>query len=183
MKIRKVNSSKPCCLNCAFLCKMRYSQYLELDHETRQKIKDGDEHAVNPIKGFSASDVCRLACHKSQLPTSSKHYPWVQGALIDKQDALKNKKCEFFCPYDGHEGVDFDAIADKQKHDIETKNALIARKSFWISVVATIIALLSLYVAIIKDVKQSPQQCNNTDAQTKHVEDIKDMLGKDRGLN
>lgn len=158
MKIKKTNVLKPCCLNCAFLCKMRYSQYLELDHETRQKIKDGDEHAVNPIKGFSASDICRLACHKSQLPTSGKHYPWAQGALVDKQDELKNKKCEFFCPYDGHEGVVFDAISAKQKRDIENNNILITRKSFWISVIATIIALLSLCVSIMTAVKQHPQQ-------------------------
>ncbi len=157
MKIKKTNVLKPCCLNCAFLCKMRYSQYLELDHETRQKIRDGDEHAVNPIKGFSASDVCRLACHKSQLPTSNKCYPWAQGTLVNKQDELKNKKCEFFCPYDGNEGVAFDAIAAKQKRDIENKNILITRKSFWISVVATIIALLSLCVSIITATKQQPQ--------------------------
>ncbi len=135
---------------------MRYSQYLELDHETRQKIEDGDENAVNPIKGFSASDVCHLACHKSQLPTSSKRYPWAQGDLIYKQDKLKNKRCEFFYAYDGHEGVAFDAIYAKQEYDIENNNILIARKSFWISVTATIIALLSLCVAIITVVKQSP---------------------------
>lgn len=154
----KSNLSKPCCLNCAFLCKMRYSQYLELDHETRKKIEAGDKHAINPLKGFSASDICRIACHKSQLPTSNRQYPWAQGALVIKQEELKNKKCDFFYPYNGHEGVDFDAIYAKQKREIENNNALITRKSFWISVVATIIAILSLCVSVITATEQKKQE-------------------------
>ncbi len=109
------------------MCKLRYHIYSELNNETRQKIKDGDKHAVNPIKGFSASDISRLACYKSQLPTTDKDHPWTQVALVCGQQELEHKKCEFCHPYKGSEGIALEAVADKQVRNMENNNMLIVQ--------------------------------------------------------
>lgn len=136
-------SIKPCCVNCAFLCKLRYHIHSELNNEGRSEVKQGN---ADFLRKESATV---LACYKGQLPTAPKYGPWVQGFLKSSVKDLCDKQCELYYPYAGSENLTLKAIEQKQSRDTEIDNSIIANRAIKLSRTGIIISALALAVSLI----------------------------------
>lgn len=39
------------CMNCSFLCKLRYSAYSELSEDEREKVQQNNSNIINKVEG------------------------------------------------------------------------------------------------------------------------------------
>ncbi|MCL1892250.1 MAG: hypothetical protein FWF97_03110 [Alphaproteobacteria bacterium] len=141
----KFNEAYPCCLNCVFLCKLRYSTYSELDNGTRKQLKSGDDEI---LKRLSFAEQARLSCYKAQLPTSQKHQPYIQGAITTELKDLGKKRCEFHFSYEGSEGLTLEGTEQKQARSMEIENAITAKRMLKISRTGLYISLLAVAISL-----------------------------------
>lgn len=51
------------CMNCGFLCKLRYSVYSELSEDEREKVQQNNSNIINKVEGYSVVDTQRVACY------------------------------------------------------------------------------------------------------------------------
>lgn len=138
---------KPCCLDCAFLCRLRYSTSSELSQEDRGKLKPNDnknlEKAVN-----RGSDNGYLSCFKAQLKTTVAFNPYKQGMIVEPLQNLSKKKCEFYYPYAECAGLTLDAVEQKQLRSVEMNNALTAKRTLKISHISLLISILAFLTSL-----------------------------------
>ena len=87
------------CMNCGFLCKLRYSAYSELSEDEKEKVQQNNSNIINKVDGYSVVDTQRVACYKSQLPTQGCFGSWKQGVITTPTSELCQKQCAFYFPY------------------------------------------------------------------------------------
>ena len=127
---------KPCCANCAFLCKLQYKDSVELTTEERNAL----------------NKTSHLSCYKAQIPAEQGNEAWKHGQIKESIENLNKNKCDFYLPYNSCTGLTFDAIEQKQIRSIEIENSITSKRmltiskiGLWVSGGAVIIALISLF--------------------------------------
>lgn len=138
------------CMNCGFLCKLRYSAYSELSEDEREKVQQNNSNIINKVEGYSVVDTQRVACYKSQLPTQGGFGPWKQGVITTPTSELCQKQCAFYFPYEQAKGLTLSAIDDKYKQAQDALGISISEKALTVAKISMIVSILAFLVSIFK---------------------------------
>lgn len=138
------------CMNCGFLCKLRYSVYSELLEDERATVKQNNSNVINKVEEFSVVDTQRVACYKSQLPTQGGFGPWKQGVITISTSELCQKQCAFYFPYEQSKGLTLSAIDDKYKQTQDAIGISISERALTVAKISMIVSILAFLVSIFK---------------------------------
>ena len=138
------------CMNCGFLCKLRYSVYSELSEYERTTVKQNNSNVVKKVEGFSVVDTQHIACYKSQLPTKGSYRPWKQGIITVPISELCQKQCAFYFPYKQTKGLTLPAVDDKYKQYQSTSGLSISKKALIVAIISMVVSVMALFVSIFK---------------------------------
>ena len=138
------------CMNCGFLCKLRYSAYSELSEDEREKVQQNNSNIINKVEGYSVVDTQRVACYKSQLPTQGGFGPWKQGVITTPTSELCQKQCAFYFPYEQSKGLNLDAVDEKYKQSQAALGISISEKDLTVAKISMIVSILAFLVSIFK---------------------------------
>lgn len=138
------------CMNCGFLCKLRYSVYSELSEDEREKVQQNNSNIINKVEGCSVVDTQRVACYKSQLPTQGGFGPWKQGVITTPTSELCQKQCAFYFPYEQAKGLNLDAVDEKYKQSQAALGISISEKALTVAKISLIVSILAFLVSIFK---------------------------------
>ena len=138
------------CMNCGFLCKLRYSVYSELSEDEREKVQQNNSNAINKVEEFSVVDTQRVACYKSQLPTQGGFGPWKQGVITTPTSELCQKQCAFYFPSEQAKGLNLDAVDEKYKQSQAALGISISEKDLTVAKISMIVSILAFLVSIFK---------------------------------
>lgn len=138
------------CMNCGFLCKLRYSVYSELSEDKREKVQQNNSNIINKVEGYSVVDTQRVACYKSQLPTQGGFGSWKQGVITTPTSELCKKQCAFYFPYEQAKGLNLDAVDEKYKQSQAAFGISISEKALTVAKISMIVSILALLVSIFK---------------------------------
>lgn len=138
------------CMNCGFLCKLRYSAYSELSEGKREKVQQNNSNIINKVEGYSVVDTQRVACYKSQLPTQGGFGPWKQGVITTPTSELCQKQCAFYFPYEQSKGLNLDAVDEKYKQSQAALGISISEKDLTVAKISMIVSILAFLVSIFK---------------------------------
>ncbi|MBE6450923.1 MAG: hypothetical protein E7016_03040 [Alphaproteobacteria bacterium] len=138
------------CMNCGFLCKLRYSAYSELSEDEREKVQQNNSNIINKVEGYSVVDTQRVACYKSQLPTQGDFGPWKQGVITTPTSELCQKQCAFYFPYEQAKGLTLPAIEDKYNQSQNAAGLSISKKALIVASISMVVSILAFLVSIFK---------------------------------
>lgn len=138
------------CMNCGFLCKLRYSVYSELSEDKREKVQQNNSNIINKVEGYSVVDTQRVACYKSQLPTQGGFGSWKQGVITTPTSELCKKQCAFYFPYEQAKGLNLDAVDEKYKQSQAALGISISEKDLTVAKISMIVSILAFLVSIFK---------------------------------
>lgn len=138
------------CMNCGFLCKLRYSAYSELSEDEREKIQQNNSNIINKVEGYSVVDTQRVACYKSQLPTQGGFGPWKQSVITTPTSELCQKQCAFYFPYEQAKGLNLDAVDEKYKQSQAALGISISERALTVAKISMVVSILALLVSIFK---------------------------------
>lgn len=138
------------CMNCGFLCKLRYSAYSELSEDEREKVQQNNSNIINKVEGYSVVDTQRVACYKSQLPTQGGFGPWKQGVITTPTSELCQKQCAFYFPYEQAKGLTLSAIDDKHKQAQDAMGFSISKKALIVASISMFVSIITVLVSIFK---------------------------------
>lgn len=138
------------CMNCGFLCKLRYSVYSELSEDEREKVQQNNSNIINKVEGYSVVDTQRVACYKSQLPTQGGFGPWKQGVITTTTSELCQKQCAFYFPYEQAKGLNLDAVDEKYKQSQAALGISISEKALIVAKISLIVSIIAVLVSIFK---------------------------------
>lgn len=138
------------CMNCGFLCKLRYSVYSELSEDEREKVQQNNSNIINKVEGYSVVDTQRVACYKSQLPTQGGFGSWKQGVITTPTSELCQKQCAFYFPYEQAKGLNLDAVNEKYKQSQAALGISISEKDLTVAKISMIVSILAFLVSIFK---------------------------------
>lgn len=138
------------CMNCGFLCKLRYSAYSELSEDEREKVQQNNSNIINKVEGYSVVDTQRVACYKSQLPTQGGFGSWKQGVITTPTSELCQKQCAFYFPYEQAKGLNLDAVNEKYKQSQAALGISISEKDLTVAKISMIVSILAFLVSIFK---------------------------------
>lgn len=138
------------CMNCGFLCKLRYSAYSELSEDEREKVQQNNSNIINKVEGYSVLDTQRVACYKSQLPTQGGFGPWKQGVITTPTSELCQKQCAFYFPYEQAKGLTLSAIDDKYKQAQDAMGFSISKKALIVASISMFVSIITVLVSIFK---------------------------------
>lgn len=138
------------CMNCGFLCKLRYSAYSELSEDEREKVQQNNSNIINKVEGYSVVDTQRVACYKSQLPTQGGFGPWKQGVITTPTSELCQKQCAFYFPYEQAKGLTLSAIDDKYKQAQDAIGFSISKKALIVTSISMFVSIITVLVSIFK---------------------------------
>lgn len=138
------------CMNCGFLCKLRYSAYSELSEDEREKVQQNNSNIINKVEGYSVVDTQRVACYKSQLPTQGGFGPWEQGVITVPTSELSQRQCAFYFPYEQSKGLNLDAVDEKYKQSQVALGISISEKALTVAKISMIVSILAFLVSIFK---------------------------------
>lgn len=138
------------CMNCGFLCKLRYSAYSELSEDEREKVQQNNSNIINKVEGYSVVDTQRVACYKSQLPTQGGFGPWKQGVITTPTSELCQKQCAFYFPYEQAKGLNLDAVDEKYKQSQAALGISISEKDLTVAKISMIVSIIAFLVSIFK---------------------------------
>lgn len=138
------------CMNCGFLCKLRYSAYSELSEDEREKVQQNNSNIINKVEGYSVVDTQRVACYKSQLPTQGGFGPWKQGVITTPTSELCQKQCTFYFSYEQAKGLNLDAVDEKYKQSQAALGISISEKALTVAKISMIVSILAFLVSIFK---------------------------------
>ena len=138
------------CMNCGFLCKLRYSAYSELSEDEREKVQQNNSNIINKVEGYSVVDTQRVACYKSQLPTQGGFGPWEQGVITTPTSELSQRQCAFYFPYEQVKGLTLPAIEDKYNQSQNDAGLSISKKALVVASVSMLVSIIAVLVSILK---------------------------------
>lgn len=138
------------CMNCGFLCKLRYSAYSELSEDEREKVQQNNSNIINKVEGYSVVDTQRVACYKSQLPKQGGFGPWKQGVITTPTSELCQKQCAFYFSYEQAKGLNLDAVDEKYKQSQAALGISISEKALTVAKISMIVSILAFLVSIFK---------------------------------
>lgn len=138
------------CMNCGFLCKLRYSVYSELSEDERATVQQNNSNVINKVEGFSVIDTQHVACYKSQLPTQGSFGPWKQGVITVATAELCQRQCAFYFPYEQAKGLTLSAIDDKYKQVKDTMGLSISKKALIVASISMVVSIIAVLVSIFK---------------------------------
>lgn len=138
------------CMNCGFLCKLRYSAYSELSEDEREKVQQNNSNIINKVEGYSVVDTQRVVCYKSQLPTQGGFGQWKQGVITTPTSELCQKQCAFYFPYEQAKGLNLDAVDEKYKQSQAALGISISKKALTVAKISMIVSILAFLVSIFK---------------------------------
>lgn len=138
------------CMNCGFLCKLRYSVYSELSEDERATVQQNNSNVINKVEGFSVIDTQHVACYKSQLPTKGSFGPWKQGVITVATSELCQRQCAFYFPYEQAKGLTLSAIDDKYKQAQDAMGFSISKKALIVASISMFVSIITVLVSIFK---------------------------------
>lgn len=138
------------CMNCGFLCKLRYSVYSELSEDEREKVQQNNSNIINKVEGYSVVDTQRVACYKSQLPTQGGFGSWKQGVITTPTSELCQKQCAFYFPYEQAKGLNLDAVDEKYKQSQAALGISISEKALTVASISMFVSIITVLVSIFK---------------------------------
>lgn len=138
------------CMNCGFLCKLRYAVYSELSENERTTVQQNNSNIINKVEGYSVVDTQHVACYKSQLPTKESFGPWKQGVITVPTSELSQRKCAFYFPYEQAKGLTLPAIEDKYNQSQNAAGLSISKKALIVASISMVVSILAFLVSIFK---------------------------------